>query len=181
MQHVMAIKTYQRLALAGLCSLFLAGQAAAQTSEPAEPAAMAESISPRILSAVSGGYWETVAEAKPEDDSTQSAETAEGAQMRGYYRIVSLRSADNTSRLFLQRIQLTETGPELFDSQEVTALGEMNAYITDMRPENSTGIAQGPGFAAFIYLKLDPAVEEPETFELFVDDLGDLSFMPATN
>jgi len=57
----------------------------------------------------------------------------------------------------------------------------MNAYITDMRPENSTGIAQGPGFAAFIYLKLDPAVEEPDTYELFVDDLGDLSFMPATN
>jgi len=136
--------------------------ARAQTPSPLE--LIAVSMSARVLSVVSGGFWQD----------------ADGTA-RGYYRIVALRSADNTSRLYLQRIRLGADGPVLIDSAEVTALTDMRAYVTDMRPENSTGRAERTGFAAFVYLKRDPAVIEPETFALFVDDFGDVSFQPATN
>ncbi len=118
----------------------------------------------QVLSVVSGGYWAGSEEAQ-----------------RGYYRLVAIRSADNTSRLYLQRIQLAESGPALVDSVEIEAMTDMRAYITDMRPENSTGMAERPGFAAFVYLKLDPAAGEPDTYELFVDDFGDIAFTPASN
>ena len=57
----------------------------------------------------------------------------------------------------------------------------MQAYITDMRPESSSGVADRQGFAAFVYLKLDPASAEPDTYELYVDEFGDAVFAPATN
>ncbi len=150
----------------------------AQSGEEPQSSEIAETLSTRVLSAVSGGFWEAEIEAKQADGETAKATPVKG---RGYYRIVALRSADNTSRLYLQRIRLADDGPALVDSVEVTELTEMKAYITDMRPESSTGIAERPGFAAFIYLKLDPRTVEPDTYELFVDEFGDAAFLPATN
>ena len=128
---------------------------------------IAGSMPARVLSVVSGGFWQAPI------DGDQAA--------RGYYRIIALRSEDNTSRLYLQRIRMSEGGPVLVDSVEVAELTALRAYITDMRPEDSTGQAAQPGFGAFIYLKRDPAVVEPQTFELFVNDFGALSFEPAAN
>ncbi|MCR9139529.1 MAG: hypothetical protein NXI27_26250 [Alphaproteobacteria bacterium] len=150
----------------------------AQSDAPMEPAQIAGSLSTRILSAVSGGYWEAEIEPKSAEGETAKADPVAA---RGYYRIAALRSMDNTSRLYLQRIRLTDDGPDMVDSVEIQALTEMKAYITDMRPESSTGIAERPGFAAFIYLKLDPKAREPDTYELFVDEFGDAAFAPATN
>ncbi len=150
--------------------------AVAQSGADEEPGAIAGSVSTRVLSAVSGGFWQQTAETASEGDKEASTQ-----EQRGYYRIVAVRSADNTSRLYLQRIQLAADGPTMLDSTEIAALSEMKAYITDMRPESSTGIAQEPGFAAFIYLKSDPAASEPDTYELFVDEFGDADFALATN
>lgn len=168
------------ISVIGLAVGLTAGAAIAQAQTNAEmqPAEIAEAISTRVLSAVSGGYWEAEIEPKQaEGDATK----ADPIAARGYYRIAALRSKDNTSRLYLQRIWLATDGPTLVDSVEVTALTDMKAYITDMRPESSTGIAERPGFAAFIYLKLDPAAAEPDTYELFIDEFGDAAFSPATN
>lgn len=150
------------LALLGLGAAFALSPIHIATALAAEPLEIAQALPARVLSVVSGGYWE---------DSDQ----------RGYYRAIAVRSADNTSRLYLQRIQLADSGPSLVDTNEIESMTEMKAYITDMRPETSTGIAQRPGFAVFVYLKLDPTAGEPDTYELFVDDFGDIAFTPASN
>ena len=150
----------------------------AQSDDNASPEDIANMIPARILSVVSGGRWEGKIEVKTGSGDSEKTEEMEA---RGYYRILAIRSADNTSRLYLQRIRLSDSGPVPVDTTEITTLTEMNAYITDMRPESSTGIALEPGFAAFVYLKLDPATEEPDTYELFVDDFGDWDFALATN
>jgi hypothetical protein len=152
----------------------------AQTDSAGGSATIADLVSARVLSVVSGGYWEGQIEPEAAPEADESAKP-EPIAARGYYRIVAVRSKDNTSRLFLQRIRLADGGPDLVDTSEITALTDMKAYITDMRPESSTGQADRPGFAAFVYLKLDPAAVEPDTFELFVDDFGDVAFTPATN
>ena len=174
-----------------LCRILLIAVAAAFAAPPAlasdDPAGLAEATPTRVLSVVSGGYWEEkadvpAAEERSDDNgSAEESETTVQQDLRGYYRSVAIRSEDNTSRLFLQRIQLTDEGPMLLDSQEITTLTELRAYITDMRPENSTGIAKRQGFVTFVYLKKDPQAQEPDTWELYVDEFGDTAFTPASN
>ncbi len=187
-----------RQVAAVLFAAFVVFATAAPVMASDDPAVMADTTPTRVLSVVSGGFWEATVE-KPEaeeknaDAGTEATETketdSETAELketvkqtiRGYYRSIAIRSSDNTSRLFLQRIWLSEDGPTLLDTREIKTLTEMRAYITDMRPENSTGIAKQHGFVTFVYLKKDPAAEEPDTWELYVDQFGDTAFTPATN
>lgn len=165
------------------CSFLLLIASAMPMSGPASaaetPDAMATTTPVRVLAVVSGGLWQEDAEARAETGNDE--EKAAKEPRRGYFRSIAIRSQDNTSRLFLQRIWLAPEGPTVIDTEEIEALTELNAYITDMRPENSTGIASQPGFVTFIYLKQDPAATEPDTWELYVDEFGDMAFTPATN
>lgn len=128
--------------------------------------AAADALSPRVVAVVSGGRWES---------------SADGDAGKGYYRAVAVRSGDNTSRLYLQKLGLSEGSPSVLDTKEVQELTDMGAYITDMRPENSTGVSANAGFVTYVYLKEDPSITEPDTWELFVDEFGDHEFLPASN
>jgi len=163
----------------------LAGQAGAQE----DPAALAGALSPRVLFVTSGGYWEESAErdAAASDDAAAtegetSPELAEVAPAsRGYYRLIAIRGADNRSQVHLQHIALTPEGPELALSMGIDEINALGAYVTDMRPEDSTGAASQAGFAAYIYLKTDPTVAEPETWAVYVDEFGDLQVERSSN
>lgn len=149
-----------------------------------------EALSPRILFSISGGYWEKLpdggetesGEAEEDGEETPSPDAAaEPAGERGYYRAVAYRSADNSSRLYLQKIRLNDGEPAVLETAEIEEIANEPAFITDLRPENSTGVSATPGFAAFIYLKRDPADAQPETWELFVDEFGERTVNEATN
>ncbi|WP_136661073.1 hypothetical protein [Nitratireductor sp. XY-223] len=169
-----------RTSAIGLFAALLAATASPVVASEA-PEVMATTTPARVLAVVSGGFWSDQVSAEENSDSESTAENTEKQNRRGYYRSIAVRSQDNTSRLFLQRIWLSEDGPTLLDTREIVALSEMKAYITDMRPEDSTGIAKLPGFVTFVYLKRDPSTAEPDTWELFVDEFGDVAFTPATN
>lgn len=124
----------------------------------------------RLLFAVSGGLW-------TEEIEVDGVTTTN----KGYYRLSAFRREDNTSALFLQKIANTEDGPKEVLTLELEEVSAMNAYITDMRPESSTGGGSGIGFAAYIYLKTDPSVVEPETYSVYVDDLDDIYVEQASN
>lgn len=147
------------LAALGLGAVFFSTSLAA-----ADEAVVAE-MSPRILFTISGGAWQG-------DDGEEEA---------GYYRAVVWRAQDNTSRLYLQQIVLSDEGPQIIETSEIPEITELGAYVTDMRPENSRGTPSAEGFAAFIYLKRDPAVAEPEMWELFVDEFGEIRIDGASN
>ncbi|MDA4843887.1 hypothetical protein [Hoeflea poritis] len=169
-----------RMPVAGMLAALLAVVATPAAANDA-PDAMATTTPVRVLAVVSGGFWSDEVDADEASDAEANAGERAKTSRRGYYRSVAIRSQDNTSRLFLQRIQLTENGPELLDTREIAELTDMKAYITDMRPEDSTGIAKLPGFVTFVYLKRDPSTAEPDTWELYVDEFGDLAFTPASN
>lgn len=124
----------------------------------------------RLLFTVSGGFWNE----EVEIDGTASTR-------KGYYRLSAFRREDNTSALFLQKIANTDQGPEETLTLELEEVSEMNAYITDMRPESSTGGSSDIGFAAYIYLKTNPSIAEPETYSVYVDDLDDIYVERASN
>ncbi|MBC7285148.1 hypothetical protein [Hoeflea sp.] len=173
------------LLLAGLCAP-LAPQAHAQE----DPSALADQLAPRVLFVTSGGYWEETesvdAAAAPEEadqtDADTSSDLTENAPpRRGYYRLIAVRGEDNRSRVHLQHIALTPQGPELALSMGIEEINALGAYVTDIRPEDSTGAASQAGFAAYIYLKTDPTVAEPETWAVYIDEFGDLKVEQSSN
>lgn len=119
---------------------------------------------------VSGGYW-----TEEQDVDGQIVETG------GYYRLSSIMRADKTSVLILQKIENTQDGPAQALTIDIEEISNMNAFITDMRPESSLGSARTPGFAAYVYLKTDLNTAEPETFSIYIDDLDDIYVEPASN
>ncbi len=145
-----------------------------------EPNGLAEQVPSRVIAVVSGGKWDS---ATVETDDSEAPEEGAGETPAGsgYYRAVAIRSENRTSKLFLQKIRLTDGNPETLSTVEVEDLSNLDAFITDMRPENSTGVTEDSGFVVYVYLKEDPQVAEPDTWELFVDEFGDFEFLPASN
>lgn len=142
-----------------------------------EAPVLADTLPPRILFVTSGGYWEEQNEAKDETAELDEDVT----EQRGYYRLIAIRGEDNRSLLQLQQIALTTNGPELATSTGIEEINSLGGYITDIRPEDSTGAASGPGFAAYIFLKTDPTVVEPETWALYIDEFGDMQVERSSN
>jgi hypothetical protein len=165
-------------ALALAVALAVAGPMAVFAQEPSD---LAEGLSPRLLFVVSGGFWQTNEAAGETTEGEAEAPADAEPDQRGFYRALAIRSEDNSSRLYLQRIALTENGPELLDSTEITEVTERSGYITDIRPENSAGVSASQGFAAFIYIKDTPDAPEPDMLELFVDEFGELTLNGASN
>jgi hypothetical protein len=54
-------------------------------------------------------------------------------------------------------------------------------FVTDIRPETSTGITRQPGMFATVYLKTDPSASEPESWTVLIDEVGDIKIERATN
>jgi len=147
------------------------------------PVAYAQSdtknLPPRLLFAVSGGFWKggtrlnTEAAAKPSGGSTDDS--------RGYYRIVAYRTEDNTSQIYLQRIVLEGTAPAVVETMPVDKINELDAYVTDIRQDNASGVSAAEGFSAFVALKRDPKAAEPVTWTVFVDEYGTVTVEKPTN
>lgn len=148
---------------------------------------LAENLSPRVLFVTSGGFWQETLPAETSDGAetgdTEKAGELDAAAVatRGYYRLIALRGPDNRSELYLQQVALGAEGPEVAMTLGIEEINALGAYITDIRPENSTGAASGPGFAAYVYLKTDPTVIEPETWSVYLDEFGDLRVEPSSN
>lgn len=189
------------------CSALMPIASLAQEATPGE----IEAVSPRVLFVVSGGYWEgEIASLQPETpaadasaeppatgdatktgDATDAPKSAEAtpaeaatepaAPARGFYRLVVLRSDDNSSRVHLQRYALSPEGPTLVDGRELAEISSLPAYVTDARSEDTSSVSNQPGFAVFITLKTDPSIVERETWTVFVDEFGEVEVSRATN
>ena len=143
----------------------------------------ASPVSEAITFVVSTGFWEEPAE----DDTQQNAaaakpETATPATARrGYYKLIAVRQPDGSAQVHLQQIEATANGPKIASSAVLDEFSTMKPYITDIRPENSTGITTQPGLFATVYLKTDPKAAEPESWTVLIDDLGEIKVERATN
>lgn len=140
--------------------------------------AAADEIDQLPLSAtfvISGGYWESGPEGVP------GVETSVPAGERGYYKLVALRQADRTARLYLQMVSAGEDGIRLVESVELEEFAAIKPYVTGIRPESVTGVAATPGFFATVYLKTSPTTERVEEWTVLIDELGDIKVERASN
>ena len=152
-----------------LAALVLASPPARAEDEPPVPAT--------ITFVVSSGFWEELPDAEDEAEG----EAAPQAARRGYYKLIAERQPDGTALVHLQQIEATAEGPRIASSTALEEFSTLKPYVTDIRPENSAGITTQPGLFATVYLKTDPAVAEPESWTVLIDDLGDIKVERATN
>ena len=158
-----------------LALLFLAGAPAWAEGEPP--------VAETITFVVSTGFWEEPAEAATEEGGKpETAGAAQPAKMRrGYYKLIAVRQPDGTAQVHLQQIEATDEGPKIATSTVLEEFSAMKPYVTDIRPENSSGITTQPGLFATVYLKTDPKAAEPEGWTVLIDDLGEIKVERATN
>jgi hypothetical protein len=161
-----------------LAFLLLTGAPAWASGEPP--------VAETVTFVVSTGFWE-----EPVEDATETGteagkpETTDvGAQAtlrRGYYKLIAVRQPDGTAQVHLQQIEATAAGPKIASSTVLEEFSAMKPYVTDIRPENSSGITTQPGLFATVYLKTDPKAAEPESWTVLIDDLGEIKIERATN
>ncbi|APG84210.1 hypothetical protein [Sinorhizobium americanum] len=131
-----------------------------------------------ITFVTSTGYWEDGAGAMPSGDPEGGTKRA---AQRGYYKLIAVRQTDGTARIHLQQIASTPAGPDVVSSAELEEFTAMRPFVTDIRPETSTGITRQPGMFATVYLKTDPSATEPESWTVLIDEVGDIKIERATN
>ena len=117
-----------------LALLFLAGPPALAQESP---------VAETITFVVSTGFWEEPVEA--EEDDAAAAKPEPTALRRGYYKLIAVRQPDGTAEIHLQQIEATADGPKIASSTVLEEFSAVKPYVTDIRPENSTGITTQPG------------------------------------
>lgn len=127
----------------------------------------------------SSGRWEEPN--LPETNGTEGQRTIPEAPARGYYKVIALRQGDGTARIYLQRIALTANGPSLLETVELEEFGQMQAYVTDIRPESSNGAPSAPGLFVTVHLKTDRMAKEAESWTILIDELGEMKIERASN
>ncbi len=152
----------------------------------------ADIVPTNIIFVTSTGYWEehgnpldalvplatpSTQQAAPATDVPENATPTQ----RGYYKLIAVRQPDGTAQIHLQQIAASAEGPKVISSAELEEFSKLKAYVTDIRPENSTGLAPQPGMFATVYLKTDPQAVEPDSWTVLIDDIGDIKVERATN
>ena len=168
-----------RLALACAVCLLASGGITAQAEE-------APLMPDNIIFVTSTGYWEESADplgaAKATGTAQADAATDQAVPARrGYYKLVAVRQPEGNTHIFLQQIATGDAGPTVVSSAELEEFSGMKAYVTDIRPETSDGVARQPGLFATVYLKTDPNIADPETWTVLIDDIGDIKVERETN
>ena len=151
----------------------------ARAADEALPAA-------EIIFVTSTGFWEESGDPLAILDPTGKAEEQKPGEtqpekQRGYYKLIAVRQPDGTAQIHLQQIEATAEGPKIASSAVLDEFSAMKPYVTDIRPENSSGITTQPGLFATVYLKTDPKAAEPESWTVLIDDLGAIKVERATN
>ena len=167
-------------ALVFACLILPGSFGAARAADEALPAA-------DIIFVTSTGFWEESGDPLAILDPTgkagepQKPGEPQAEKQRGYYKLIAVRQPDGTAAIHLQQIEATAAGPKIASSAVLEEFSAMKPYVTDIRPENSSGVTAQPGLFATVYLKTDPKAVEPESWTVLIDDLGAIKVERATN
>lgn len=95
----------------------------------------------------------------------------------GYYRLIAVRQPDLTSKVFLQQMQITDSGNKPIDIVELREFSEKHVYVTDIRTDDTSGDKGQLGFYASVYLKTNLKMLESESWNVIVDEFGEIQVM----
>jgi len=148
------------------------------------PTSPIEDLPVAAIFVASSGLWEdepAPAAATTTTATSEAAPPAAAPPRRGYYKVVAMRQNDGTARIFMQQIAYTPNGPDLIQTVELEEFSKFKAYVTDIRPESSSGNGNVPGLFVTVHLKTDPMSTETEAWTVLIDELGDMKIEKASN
>lgn len=157
-----------------LATTFLAASiccAQAQTSD-------IDALPASVIFVASSGMWEQTAKVP---EGATAPQTNSGEPTRGYYKVVAVRQGNGTAKIYLQQLAYTANGPSLVETVELEEFTQMRAYVTDIRPESSSGASDVPGLFVTVHLKTDPTQKEADAWTVLIDELGDMKIEKASN
>lgn len=141
-------------------------------------AAELDNVPSQVTFLISGGLWEDPGESSIKSNSQKSAVippvSSSSTIRRGYYRVVAVRQPDQTSKVYLQQIQVSDAGAQLIDRVELQEISDLHAYVTDIRTDDTAGINRTLGLSATVYLKSNPKSVDPESWSVIVDEFGEI-------
>ncbi|MES5096839.1 hypothetical protein ABUK73_01270 [Agrobacterium sp. BA1120] len=137
-----------------------------------------EALPASTIFVTSSGMWEQDMLSPKEGDAKAPANAP---HTRGYYKVVAIRQGDGTAKIYLQQIAYTAAGPSLVETVELEEFTQMKAYVTDIRPESSSGASDVPGLFVTVHLKTDPMQKEADAWTVLIDELGDMKIEKASN
>lgn len=138
-----------------------------------------DELPPQVTFSISGGRWEDPGESV-ENGIVKSPKLASNAQSaakstrHGYYRLVAVQQPDQTGKVFLQQMQVTDVGSQLIDRVELQEISELHAIITDIRTDDTSGINRSLGFLATVYVKTNPKSADPDSWNVMIDEFGEI-------
>lgn len=140
-----------------------------------------------ITFATSTGYWEDDGSAPAVQHApattTSPPKTTPGTRptaRHGYYKLFAVRQPDRTAKIYLQQIVQSDDGPSIVSTLELQELNDLKPYVTDIRPENSTGMLKEPGLFAMVYLKTDPDADA-ESWTVIIDEFGEVTVAKSSH
>ncbi|WP_371815238.1 hypothetical protein [Agrobacterium sp. AGB01] len=148
------------------------------------PTSPIEDLPVAAIFVASSGLWEDEPAPAAATTTTATSEApppAAAPPRRGYYKVVAMRQNDGTARIFMQQIAYTPNGPDLIQTVELEEFSKFKAYVTDIRPESSSGNGNVPGLFVTVHLKTDPMSTETEAWTVLIDELGDMKIERASN
>ncbi len=162
-----------------LATTFLAASLSCASAQTTDISALPAST----IFVTSSGLWEkaTLPDAKEGDTGAPLATKPAGEPTRGYYKVVAMRQDDGTAKIYLQQIAYTASGPSLMETIELDEFTQMKVYVTDIRPESSTGASDVPGLFVTVHLKTDPTQKDADAWTVLIDELGDMKIEKASN
>lgn len=163
-----------------LATVFLAASVCTTQAQAIAPSTTAgiDALPVSTIFVTSSGMWEQTI-----DDTAEAAgaQKPAGEPTRGYYKVIALRQADGTAKIYLQQIAYTANGPSLIETIELEEFTQMKCYVTDIRPESSTGASDTPGLFVTVHLKTNPTQKDADAWTVLIDELGDMKIEKASN
>lgn len=138
-----------------------------------------DELPPQVTFSIIGGRWEDPGESD-NNGIVKSPNLEKGAQSpaklirRGYYRLVAVQQPDQTGKVFLQQMQVTDAGPQLIDRVELQEITELHGFITDIRTDDTSGVNRSLGFLATVYVKTNQKSADPDSWNVIIDEFGEI-------
>lgn len=131
---------------------------------------------------ISGGSWEDpggvdASGIVKSPKASGGAATQAKDTRHGHYRLIAVQQPNRPGKVFLQQMQVTDAGSTPIDTIELREFTDKQAYITDIRTDDTSGRNSELGFFASVYLKTNPKLAESESWNVIIDEFGEIQIM----
>ncbi|THF52269.1 hypothetical protein [Allorhizobium terrae] len=131
---------------------------------------------------ISGGSWEDPG-GLDANGIVPSPKVSGGAAKQaketryGHYRLIAVQQPNRPGKVFLQQMQVTDSGSKPIDTIELREFSDKQVYITDIRTDDTSGRNRELGFFASVYLKTNLKMLESESWNVVIDEFGEIQVM----